>query len=412
MDEDLPLVLIVDDVPTNLKLLEAQLRTTSCQVVQAHSGLEALERLSEHEFALMLLDAQMPEMDGFEVARRAREGRRSRELPIIFLTGMPAAEESALRGYDIGAVDFLFKPVNPVVLRGKVSVFLELHRARQRVIEAREQALELEAARRLAAVKESLLQELQEKNTALGLANVDLEQFAYVASHDLRAPLRTIKLYSDILGREYSQVLDDEGRSHLRFVHNSAGRLQRLVDDLLTYTRLHQDPPRGPVDMAQLVDDIVEELLAPLDDEDVTVVRDDLPTVTAAASQIRQVMQNLITNALKFRRPSFLLVEIRVRATANDWEFSVRDNGIGIDPGFAERAFQLFQRYHPSAEYPGSGLGLTIARGIIHRHGGRISAQPRDGGGTDVSFTLPRAAAGAKTGTGSSDCKIGGDQWE
>ncbi len=278
-----PTVLVVDDVDSNLRLLEAQLRSMRCKVLRASSGHEALRLMSIHAFAVVLLDAQMPQMDGFEVAKRARGVAPAREVPIIFLTGMTPTEESALRGYDIGAVDFLFKPVNPTILRSKVGVFLELYEARLRDVAAREQALELSAARQVTALKEALLAELQEKNDALERANVELEQFAYVASHALRAPLRTVRVYTERLEQSLGQRLEQENLSYLKFVH-----------------------------------------------------------------------------------------------------------GIGIDPLFAERAFQIFQRYHPASEYPGSGLGLTIARGIIHRHGGRIFAQPGPTGGTRVTFTLPR----------------------
>ncbi len=385
-----PTVLVVDDVDSNLRLLEAQLRSMRCKVLRASSGHEALRLMSIHAFAVVLLDAQMPQMDGFEVAKRARGVAPAREVPIIFLTGMTPTEESALRGYDIGAVDFLFKPVNPTILRSKVGVFLELYEARLRDVAAREQALELSAARQVTALKEALLAELQEKNDALERANVELEQFAYVASHDLRAPLRTVRVYTELLEQSLGQRLEQENLSYLKFVHDSAERLQNLVDDLLTYTRFNEDAPRVPLDMGQLVDELLSELCTPTECEAVHVERDDLPVVTASPTQIRQVMQNLLSNALKFRGTDPVRIDVRVSESQDDWMFTVSDNGIGIDPLFAERAFQIFQRYHPASEYPGSGLGLTIARGIILRHGGRIFAQPGSTGGTRVTFTLPR----------------------
>jgi CheY-like chemotaxis protein len=212
VDPNRPALLLVDDVKANLIALEAILSNMGCDLVLSHSGNDALSQLLRREFAAVVLDAHMPGMDGFEVARYARQNPTTKDVPILFLTAMHPSEESALKGYGSGAVDFLFKPVNPLVLRSKVQVFVELFVARKQLVAAKIQALELESTRRMAEARRALLKELFEKNAALERARVELEQFAFVAAHDLREPMRIISLHTDILDRKHADQLSERGR--------------------------------------------------------------------------------------------------------------------------------------------------------------------------------------------------------
>jgi PAS domain S-box-containing protein len=234
--------------------------------------------------------------------------------------------------------------------------------------------------------------EEQLKATAAELArsNAELEQFAYVASHDLQEPLRMVASYTQLLKRRYANKLDQDADEFIDFAVDGARRMQELINDLLAYsragTRVHE---LAPVEVGPLVDAIAGDLAMALDDSHGTITHDELPTVQADSTQLRQLFQNLLSNAVKFhgdRAP-----DVRVTATpeARGWRFTVQDNGIGIEPQYLERVFVVFQRLHTRTEYPGTGIGLAICKRIVERHGGRIWVDSKVGRGTCVHFTLP-----------------------
>jgi two-component system sensor histidine kinase/response regulator len=358
-------ILIVDDVEANLVALEAQLASLDCEIVRARSGNEALRQLLRREFAVMLLDVQMPEMDGYEVARLARDNRATREMPIIFVTAMHETEESVLQGYGSGAIDFLFKPINGHVLKGKVQVFLELAAGRRRLLD------EIAAHKRTQA---------------------DLEAFNYSVSHDLRAPLRSLDGFSAVLLEDYADVLDDKGREHLGRIRAAAGRMGELIEDLLELSKVSRAPVRRlPVDLAPLVETVVKELREREPERAVEVVVPPTLEARGDARLLQIVLENLLRNAWKFtrERPS-ARIEVGVTNGAETVYF-VKDDGVGFDPAFADRLFQPFQRLHGAAEFEGTGIGLAIVSRIIGGHGGRIWAQASRGGGAQFSFTLEPA---------------------
>jgi light-regulated signal transduction histidine kinase (bacteriophytochrome) len=199
-----------------------------------------------------------------------------------------------------------------------------------------------------------------------------------------------VSTFTELLRTRYAEVLDEQGQRYLEYARDGAQRMQRLIDDLLLYTRVrHQEVAHGPVDMNQLVDEIFEHARVASKEGLESLTRGDLPTVSGLQTQIAQLVQNLVSNALKFRGPDPPRVDVRARLIDDEWVFSVRDNGIGLRPEFSERAFQIFQRYHGRDEYPGTGIGLTIARTIVHRHGGRIWVESTPGEGATFYFTLP-----------------------
>jgi CheY-like chemotaxis protein len=269
-----PNVLLVDDVEANLIALEAQLSSLSCNLVRAGSGNDGLRELLKREFAVMLLDVQMPDMDGYEMAAYARENPATREVPILFVTAMLETEETALRGYGTGAVDFLFKPVNPHILRSKVQVFLDLFESRRKLadtIAAREQTLK------------------------------DLEAFNYSVSHDLRAPLRPLDGFSQTLLEDYGAQLDDTARGYLLKIRQASQRMSQLIDDLLRLSRISSAEVRpGWFSISELVNAIAAELRA--DDQARQVelsVQPDL-RVYADAALLRFALENLLRNAWMF----------------------------------------------------------------------------------------------------------------
>lgn len=358
-----PRVLIVDDVPANLVVLVAQLDGLDCELVRATSGSEALKLLHDGDYAVVLLDVQMPDIDGYQVARHARANVRTRDIPIIFLTAMVETEENMLRGYGTGAVDVLFKPANPTILRSKVQVFLELQASRARL------AAEIEAHRRTMA---------------------DLESFNYSVSHDLRAPLRAVEGFSRILKEEHGASLGPDGLKYLSRVLEAAHTMDRLIQDLLRLSRvLRADLTRTKVDLSALVRRAVERLEASDPKRRVDTVVEDGIIVDADAGLLAVVVDNLLGNAWKFTskkphaRIEFGRLGVGPRAT-----YFVRDDGAGFDPTYSKKLFGVFQRLHSTTEFDGTGIGLATVNRIVTRHGGRVWAEGRPNEGAVFNFTL------------------------
>lgn len=359
---DKPRVLIVDDVAANLIALEAALQDLECELMRADSGNDALKLLLEHDYAVILLDVQMPEMDGFEVARLARGNERSQNTPIIFLTAMHDTEEAELRGYGTGAVDFLFKPFNPRVIKSKVQVFLDLYVQRR---------------------------QLAEEIVAHKCTMAELEAFNYSVSHDLRAPLRAIDGFSRILVEDFGPDLNDEAKSHLDRIRGSAQRMDHLIRDLLELSRTTRAQVRKrSIDLGEVSAGVFERLRAAHPERTVeTTVGPNLGAFGDPAL-LGIVMENLIGNAWKFTmKRSDARIELG-SLPADFPTYFVRDNGAGFEMGQVTRLFRAFQRLHSTSEFEGTGIGLATVRRIVERHGGRVWAESRPNEGACFFFTL------------------------
>jgi PAS domain S-box-containing protein len=504
-------ILLVDDTPENLVSLEAALTGLGEELVFAHSGREALRQLLQHDFAAILLDVRMPDMDGFQTAELIRSRQRSRQTPILFLTGY-RNEEHLFRGYDLGAVDFLFKPIVPEVLRSKVSVFVELSRASAKLqeqadtlrkAELRFRSL-LEAApdamvvcradgeiimvnsqtqamfgrsrdalvsqnirrlvpgwtfefdgapsRRLNGAKPqpagrgvelfalredgspfpvdisfsplmtdegmivtsairdiserkkaedqirqlnaSLEERVQERTEELLRSNEELQQFAYIASHDLREPLRTTSLYAELLAKRYAARLSADANEIVETIVQNAGRMERLIGDLLDFSKVDS---RGAdfftrVNCGAVLDDACLSLRSMIEEAKAEVTRGDLPEVTGDPIQLTRLFQNLLANSIKYRAGEVPRIHISAERTEGEFRFSVRDNGIGIEPQYCEKVFGIFRSLDPRHRGAGNGMGLAICRKIITRHEGHIWVESELGQGTTVHFCLPASA--------------------
>jgi len=225
---------------------------------------------------------------------------------------------------------------------------------------------------------------------ALKRSNEDLERFAYVASHDLQEPLRMVVSYMELLERRHGDRLEDEAREFMAFAVDGARRMQRMISDLLAYSRVNtRGEAFGPVDLGVVVAEVVQELDAAAREAGATVEVGPLPTVSGDRSQLAMVLRNLIGNALKFHGEA--APEVRISATASDgWcTIAVADNGIGIAPDHQERAFIIFQRLNSQVRFPGSGIGLSIAKRVVERHGGRIWVESQPDSGSTFFFALP-----------------------
>ncbi|MFP4103915.1 sensor histidine kinase, partial [Coleofasciculus sp.] len=233
-------------------------------------------------------------------------------------------------------------------------------------------------------------EQLQQLNQQLQRSNQELEQFAYVASHDLREPLRKIRSYSDLLVKRYQGQLDERADKYISYITDSVIRMQALITDLLTYSRVSRNElVLEPTDLGQILQQTLTDLSPMIEENQAIINAPPLPIVQANPLQIGQVLQNLIANAIKFRREQPPQININADYQNNFWQISIKDNGIGIDPNYKERIFAIFQRLHYREEYPGTGIGLAICQKIVERHGGKIWVESELGQGSTFYFTLP-----------------------
>jgi len=236
---------------------------------------------------------------------------------------------------------------------------------------------------------DAMIEGLERTTEELARSNKDLEQFAYVASHDLQEPLRTIAGFVDLLKHKYKSSLDEEADKIIGFAVDGAKRMQALITDLLAYARVGtQVKPFEPVDCQKLLEEVEERLVIAVQESQAAITHDALPMVHGDKTQLGLLLQNLIGNAIKFRGGAKPLIHVSARREGQLWEFSVADNGIGIDPQQFDRIFEIFQRLHDRSCYPGTGIGLAIAKKVVERHGGKIWVKSEPGKGTTFCFTL------------------------
>ena len=412
-----PAVLAVDDVEANLVALQALLDDMGCDVVLARSGNDALRQLLRREFAVVLLDVQMPEMDGYEVAHHARRNLSTRDVPIIFLTAANNSEGMVLRGYGSGAVDFLFKPLNPSILRSKVRVFLELHAAHQRVEDAKT-ALELSNAelRSLASEKASLAEQFRVANVALQTAYTDLQsthaqlvQSAKMASlgelvagvaHEINNPLSFVLSHLETVRRKLGQLeqelpapFADSAQTKWQIANdrlNEIGpgleRIRELVIKLRTFSRLDEGE-RKRVSIRECVESVLTILGHRLRGRIQVETKFGLPDqVDCYASLLNQAIMNLVSNSIDAMAGSGVL-RITTGLQGDLYSIVVVDSGPGIPAELRERVLEPFFTTKPVGQ--GTGLGLSITYSIVRKHQGTIELSEPPGGGTSIAIRFP-----------------------
>ena len=399
-------ILLVDDKPENLVALEAILEDLDQNLVKAGSGQEALRLVLKEDFAVILMDVQMPNMDGYETAKLIRGRKQSQNIPIIFLTAIYESEESVFKGYSIGAVDYLFKPFAPEILHSKVMTFVELYQYREQekqhalLVQSeaflREHALELEEINKKLekeiAERKNIEKDLKEYTQKLEVSNQKLEDFAYIASHDLQEPLRKVLAFSDRLESKYKDLLDETGKDYFDRVQDATRRMQKLINDLLSYSRAaSQTYVFEDCDLSSVIKDVICTLEPRIEKCKGKVEVTDLMVIKADPSQMYHLFQNLITNSLKFHLAD-QSPKVKITGKKTDSGFytiAVADNGIGFEEKYLDRIFKPFQRLVSRNEYEGTGMGLAICRQIVESHDGELTAKSSPGKGSTFYITLP-----------------------
>lgn len=394
-------ILLVDDYPENLLAIGAILETPEYNLVKALSGEEALKSLLYHDFAVILMDVQMPGMNGLETAAIIRDRKRSRHTPIIFLTAIDKSQNHVVAGYELGAVDYLFKPVIPEILQSKVAVFVDLFKkteeiqrqASQLAVANQQLAAEIIQRRQAEAQVNQLNQDLAQRAMALEASNQELRTFNYAASHDLTAYLNRITGFSQALQEDYADKLDVEGNSYLQTVRTASQRMKDLINALLRLSRMNYwDLQYETVNLSALAQESLSDLQQAHPQRQVEVEIESAVTVQGDPVLLRIALENLLSNAWKYTgRKTEARIEFgRSPSEAADTAiYFVRDNGAGFDMSRADKLFNPFQRLHTQTEFEGSGIGLVTVERIFQRHGGRIWAEGVVGQGATFYFTVP-----------------------
>ena len=359
-----PKILIVDDRWQNLLATKALLKPLDAEILTVDSGEAALNLVLDNDFAVVLLDVQMPIMDGFETARLMKTRPNMQNVPIIFVTAISKEDHFATEAAAIGAVDYIFKPINPDILKSKVKVYLDLYRQREQILQL---------------------------NATLRQSNEELERFAYVCSHDMQEPVRNMNIFAGLLAEDAKDQLDAGAQDYVRYIGENAARMQKMIRDILSFSRVgREELVFEEVDSQKMFDDVVREFADTIQQKQARITTEGLPVLMTSPTLLRVLLQNLIGNALKFQDGS-ATPEIRVacRHERGMWRFDVADNGIGIDSAFSNRIFTIFQRLHREEDYPGTGIGLSTCRKFARLCGGDITFTSQPGHGSVFTFTLP-----------------------
>jgi signal transduction histidine kinase len=404
-----PKILLVDDREDNLMSMEAILAPDEYLFVKANSGRQALKiLLTEIDFALILMDVKMPNLNGFETAALIYEREKLKHIPIIFITANNYGEENIFKGYRMGAVDYIYKPINPELLRAKVGVLVDLYRKNHRLIEQEKRLkvinknLEMEISERKASeerVKE-LNRQLLDNIALLESANRDLDRFAFMASHDLQEPLRKIRTFSDLLFVKYQEVLDTPAINYISRIQNAAVRMQTLISDILAFSRINNEKDTFVnYNLNLILQEVLDELDATVQSKKARIEVEPLPFIDVNPGLIRPLFENLLSNALKYsKKDEAPVIQIRseiISATTSNKEpiqycrIYVQDNGIGFDQVYAEQIFDMFRRLHVHSEFEGTGIGLTLCKKIVEKHNGFISVQSKVNKGSTFIISLP-----------------------
>lgn len=367
-----PKILIVDDKPENLRALEIVLNDLDIELVKTTSGNDALKATLHNDFALALLDIQMPGMDGYELAGILREEEKTAHVPFIFISAVYTDNLNVFKGYEKGAFSFITKPFQSEILINKVKFFIEKHQQEIALYQLNE--------------------DLKRKNAELELINNELESFTYSVSHDLRSPLRAMNAYAHILSEDYEKILDEEAKRLLGNISENAQKMAALIDSLLDLSRLgKKELVKQTIDLNTLVKEVINDLEQnPALSKKLQWNIADLPEVKGDPELLKRVLVNLLSNAVKYsgkkERP---VVEVGGYTKQAKNVLYIKDNGVGFDMSYYNKLFGVFQRLHRPDEFEGTGIGLAIVKRIISKSGGEVWAEAAVDKGATFYFSLP-----------------------
>ncbi len=363
-----PRALVIDDSPTSRLLACNFLQGDGWEVREAGDAHQGTALARQWRPDVIVLDVVLPDADGVELCRRWRQEPELQEIPVLLISGERLEDEDRAAGLRSGALGYLVKPFSAVEFLASVRLLDQLGRTHG---------------------------QLKARNAELEGSNRQLRQFAYVVSHDLKEPLRTVAGHCRRLAVHCRDTLDAQARRHLETAIEGTERMQRLIDDLLAYSHLAAAPvSRQRVDLAEVVRQAVDACREAVQQAQAAVRIGSLPAVLGSPALLGQVFQNLVSNALKFRGARAPVIDISATTEGDRCRVAVVDNGMGIAPEHCERIFELFERLHAAGEYPGSGIGLAVCRRVVERHGGRIWVESQPGQGSRFYVELPLALAG------------------
>jgi two-component system, sensor histidine kinase and response regulator len=357
MDPGITSVLNVDDYAPGRYARTKILRQAGFNVMEATTGTETLKLAFEHKPAVILLDVNLPDMHGFEVCRRMRTNPALAATTILHISASSIQEQHQVLGLDTGADGYLVEPLDPAVLIATIRAFLRVRQA----------------------------------EGALRRSNEDLERFAYRVTHELNEPLRTITMHGQLLENRLAGTLDADALKSFQFMQDGVRRMRAFIDDLLRYSQsTHAGSDVRRLDLETLLAEAISSLNAAIEQSGAKITHDPLP-VLVTDSRIEHVLQNLISNAIKYSRKGITPeIHISAKADGDQWVFSVRDNGIGIEPKYHGTIFQVFQRLH-GKDVPGTGVGLALAQKIVETNGGKMWIESKPGFGSTFYFSIPQS---------------------
>ncbi|MDB5101048.1 MAG: ATP-binding region ATPase domain protein [Cyanobacteria bacterium RYN_339] len=388
-DEPRVKVLLVDDVPANLLALHAVLEDEDLDLVDAHSGDEALKHILDGDYAVILLDVQMPGLNGYETAKLIKQRERSREIPIIFVTAVNKEDSYVLHGYEVGAIDYLFKPFDLNILKSKVRVFVDLYRAHAKLrIQNETLVMQAELVRTHAQL-------VHQSNLLLQEGDRYKDEFLDVVSHELRTPLNFIMGFASVLVDGVQGPLNDDQRSSLEKILEGTERMLALVNDLLDMAKIQAgkfELDCHPVHYAGLVKQVLADLAVTAESKGVTLIAQVDPDLrpNLDGQRIRQTLYNLVGNGIKFT-PAGGTVRVTAAVEGDSLVTRVKDSGIGVSPENLPKLFRRFKQLDMSKTRAagGTGLGLYITKTLVEGHGGTVGAESDPGDGSTFWFALP-----------------------
>lgn len=380
-------ILLVDDREDNLTSLESLLETTAENITYllARSGEEALRIALKEELALILLDVQMPGMNGYEVAQYLRNNSRTKDIPIIFVTAIDAETSRMIEGFQAGAVDFLFKPLHPIITRAKVAAFVRFYIQKKELKKANQFVLNS---------NRELEERVKERTKELTKINVELDNFIYTASHDLKTPIHNIEGLMKLL---YDRMADNPPRPDkvtplMDMINDSVNRFKNTLRDLTEVAKARNEEmdDKSKVSFGEMLEEVKSTLAGLIQEYDAEIIVDfsRAPEIYFSRKNLRSIIYNLLSNALKYsspeRRP---LIKISSRPHNGYVVLSVQDNGLGIKKEAQDKVFGMFKRLHSHVE--GSGVGMAIVKRIVENHGGKIEMESEPGAGTVFNIFFP-----------------------